>query len=443
MQSKQLLDANVLQDYAQNNRRRLMECLPDNAAVIVSSGAEQIRNRDVEYPFRADSDFYYLSAFIEPESILVLTKNGYRMFLRKKDPEKEIWQGRRVGTEEAPEILRVDQAYAIEKLQEVLPQLLTDCQTIYFSFSQMTFWAQILQGVIDSAKAKSRQGIEPPDHFCDLDRPLHELRLIKQPLEIKWMRQAAQMSVEGHLQAMKAVAEGKTERQIQGALENGFWQAGAQREAFNSIVAGGENACILHYTENSRLLNRGDLVLVDAGAEFACFAGDITTTFPVSGGFSDPQKQIYELVLKAQQTVIEMIRPGVIYHELHQKTLQVLTQGLVELKILQGEVSELISGEAYKPYFMHGTGHWLGMDVHDVGAYKQQGDWRPLQAGMVLTVEPGLYLSEKIPGLDRKWHSIGVRIEDDVLVTDNGCEVLTKGLPRTVNEIEQWMNGNR
>lgn len=440
-----MFDQKAWQEFATNNRRRLLERIPEGSAILVRSGDETIRNRDVEYPFRVNSDFQYLTAFSEPDSVMVLKKlpvcSEFTLFLREKDPEKEVWEGRRLGVESA-HTMGATQAFSIDELEEQLPNVLDGCDSVFISFSELEFWSSLFHPVIEFAKSKSRQGMTAPTQFNDLDKPLHELRVIKQPFEIDCMRQAAKISVQGHLQAMRNVCSDKSERQLQGDLENGFWQNGAQREAFNSIVAGGENGCILHYTENNHRLKSGDLVLVDAGAEYGFYAGDITTTFPVNGQFTQEQASIYNLVLKAQQAVIAMIKPGVIYDELHKKTLEILTSGLVELGILNNEGLELqalIEQQAYRPYFMHGTGHWLGMDVHDVGDYKQNGQWRQLKAGMVLTVEPGLYLSSSIDGLDKKLHSIGVRIEDDILVTESGYEVLTKGLPRTVEEIETWM----
>jgi len=285
-----------------------------------------------------------------------------------------------------------------------------------------------------------RKGVATPTQLSDLDAVLHEQRLIKSDEEVELMRQAAQITVQGHLAAMREVKKLQTERQLQAEVEYTFKRLNSPRVAFGTIAACGENACILHYTENSDALEAGELVLVDAGAELAGFSGDITTTFPVSGKFSQPQKQLYELVLKAQQAVIAVIRPGVSYDELHQTSCRILTQGLIELGILQGDLEKLLEEEVYKPYFMHGTGHWLGMDVHDVGAYKVKGQWRTLVPGMVLTVEPGLYIAPEQTEVAVQWRGIGIRIEDDVLVTESGCEVLTQGLPRTVDEIEEFMN---
>ncbi|MCF6299103.1 MAG: Xaa-Pro dipeptidase, partial [Thiomicrorhabdus sp.] len=316
-------------------------------------------------------------------------------------------------------------------------------ESVYVSFSQSADFLGAIHGWIQSLKQKVRQGIEAPKNVCDLDTHLHEMRVIKSDIEIQNLRKAATISVQGHLAAMRAVQSSSFEFQVQAALESEFLRAGSPRVAFNSIVASGENACILHYTENRATIEKDGLVLVDAGAEWRGYAGDITTTFPASGRFSEAQAQLYSLVLAAQQAAIEAIKPGVAYDVVHQASVKVLTAGLLELGILQGELETLISEEHYKRFFMHGTGHWLGMDVHDVGAYKQNQQWRVFKAGMVVTVEPGLYISEVHQDVDAKWHNIGIRIEDDILVTETGGEVLTLGLPRTVAEIETWMSQER
>jgi len=435
----------ALLKFAKLQRQRLFEQLPDNSAVLVSSGHEQIRNRDVEFPFRADSDFSYLTGFYEPDSVLLLIKQVTSesiIFVRPKDQEQEIWQGRRLGVEMAPRMLSVDQAYSVDKLDEVVGEALENIQNIYFSFSQMSLWMESVESWLGSLKAKVRKGVSTPTKLCDLDEIMHENRVIKSPQEIEWMRHAAQVSVQGHLAAMRSVVPGKYEFQVQAELEGEFKQLGSQRVAFSTIVASGDNACILHYTENTDLVGDHHLLLVDAGAEMHGYAGDITTTFPASGQFTEEQALLYSLVLKAQQAAINVIRPGTSYHAPHKTVIEVLTTGLVELGILQGEVEALIEEEAFKSFFMHGTGHWLGMDVHDVGRYKVVGDWRDLEPGMVLTIEPGLYIAPETDGVDKRWMGIGIRIEDDVLVTETGYEVLTKGLPRTVQEIESWMAEN-
>ncbi|MEA3406218.1 MAG: aminopeptidase P N-terminal domain-containing protein [Pseudomonadota bacterium] len=431
--------------FAQQQRQQLFEQLPENSAVLVSSGHEQIRNRDVEFPFRADSDFSYLTGFYEPDSVLCLIKQASSkstVFVRPKDLEQETWQGRRLGVEMAPKMLSVDQAYPVDELDEVMGEVLEDIENIYFSFSQMSLWMESVESWLGALKAKVRKGVSAPTKLCDLDEIMHENRVIKSSQEIEWMRHAAQVTVQGHLAAMRSVVPGKYEFQVQAELEGKFKQLGSQRVAFSTISASGDNACILHYTENSDLIGDHHLLLVDAGAEMHGYAGDITTTFPASGKFTEEQAQLYSLVLKAQQAAINVIKPGVSYHAPHQEVLKTLTTGLVALGILNGDVDTLIKEEACKSFFMHGTGHWLGRDVHDVGSYKVAGQWRDLQPGMVLTVEPGLYIAPEAKGVDERWMGIGIRIEDDVLVTESGHEVLTQGLPRTVDEIESWMAEN-
>jgi len=428
--------------FAEQQRQTLLKQLPANSAVLVASGHEQIRNRDVEYPFRADSDFSYLTGFYEPDSVLLLVKKQdtqSTLFVRPKDLEQETWQGRRMGVEMAPKMLAVDQACSVDELDEKVLESLENIENLYFSFSQMALWMPKIERWLGGLKAKVRKGVSAPSKLCDLDDIMHESRLIKSPQEIAWMRHAAQVSVSGHLAAMRSATPGKYEFQVQAELESEFKMLGSQRVAFSTIAASGDNACILHYTENADLIGDHHLLLVDAGAEMHGYAGDITTTFPASGRFTNEQAQLYSLVLKAQRAAIDMIEPGITYNQPHQAVLQVLTAGLVELGILSGDVDDLIKDEAFKPFFMHGTGHWLGMDVHDVGAYKIDNEWRDLKPGMVLTVEPGLYIAPETPNIDERWMGIGIRIEDDVLVTEEGCEVLTQGLPRTVSEIEAWM----
>ncbi|GKT12154.1 MAG: Xaa-Pro aminopeptidase [Thiomicrorhabdus sp.] len=432
--------------FYQANRQKLLDQLPDNSAVIVPSGAELIRNRDVEFPFRTESDFFYLTGFTEPDSVLILLKTAEQeshLFLRPKDPEQETWQGRRLGVDAAAEFLLIDQAWSIDELDDGAIELLENIESVYVSFSQSLDFLGTINVWISALKQKVRKGISAPTNICDLDSALHELRLFKSEEEIQRMRQAAQISVKGHMAAMQAVAPGKFEFQVQSELEATFVRESSPRVAFNSIVAGGHNACILHYTENRDEIKEGDLVLVDAGAEWQGYAGDITTTFPASGKFSTAQAKLYSLVLKAHDAAIEVIKPGVGYDQAHQTSVKVLTQGLVDLGILKGDVDTLIKEEVFKRFFMHGTGHWLGMDVHDVGAYKQNGLWRDFAEGMVVTVEPGLYISAEHADVDSQWHNIGIRIEDDVLVTAGGNEVLSTGLPRTVDEIEAWMSQHR
>lgn len=437
--------ADYLIDMALEQRRRLFGRLPQNSAVLVSSGHEQIRNRDVEFPFRADSDFQYLTGFGEPDCVLLLVKKETAesvLFLRPRDAEQETWQGRRLGVEMASPILKVDAAYAIDEMQETVGDYLQNIDSLYFSFAQMQTWMEPVAEWLSALKALVRKGVAAPTKLCDLDEVMHEMRLFKSPQEIALMREAARISVQGHLAAMRHAADGRYEYQVQAELEAEFMRQGAQKVAFNSIVASGDNACILHYTENSDLMGEHQLLLVDAGAEFKGYAGDITNTFPVGGRFSEAQLQLYTLVLKAQQAAVAMVAPGVPYDQLHEKVADILTRGLIKLGILQGKPAQLIKSQAYKRFFMHGTGHWLGMDVHDVGQYKINGQWRELQPGMVVTIEPGLYIPAEAEDVDPQWWGIGIRIEDDVLVTETGHEVLTQGLPRSVKEIEAWMQEN-
>lgn len=460
-------------------RQNLIERLPAGSVALIASGEEQIRNRDVEYPFRADSDFLYLTGFDEPDAVLVLIhaqvlaasekdenkdkdkdknkdqgskdqgKNNQKhqawLFLRPKDPEQETWQGKRLGVEQAPHTLQLDQAWSIDELDEQAPQFLTHAQQVYFSFSQLDVWGAKLAEWLAGLKTQVRKGVTVPSCLADLDEVLHEQRLFKSEAEIALMRQAAQISVQGHLAAMRASRPGAYEYQIQSAIEHAFRLQGSERVAFNSIAAAGDNACILHYTQNNAELKDGDLILLDAGAEWQGYAGDISHTYPVNGRFSEPQKQLYNLVLDAQQAAIEAVRPGNPYNAMHLASTKVMTAGLLKLGILQGELDSLLNEEAFKRFFMHGTGHWLGLDVHDVGRYKLNGEWREFQPGMVVTVEPGLYIPKGLEDVDTKWQGIGIRIEDDVLVTSTGHDILTQGnvrLPRRVEEIEQWMQTN-
>ncbi|KUJ73107.1 Xaa-Pro aminopeptidase [Thiomicrospira sp. WB1] len=425
--------------------------MPENGMVVVTSGAEVIRNRDVEYHFRPQSDFFYLTGFEEPEACLVMTKRCDEagqtktmtgLFLRSKDPEKETWEGKRLGVDMAPNRLKIDQAWSNDQFESVMPTHMAGMETLWFSFDQLGHWLPRLQPMIESLKAQGRKGVTAPSRLEDLDHLLHEHRLIKSEAELAKLRKAAQVSVQGHLAAMQSVVAQRFEYQLQADLEATFKRHGAKREAFATIVAAGENACVLHYTENRAPIGANDLVLVDAGAEFEGYAGDITTTFPASGRFNQAQAQLYNWVLKAQRAAVDVIAPGVSYFQVHETARRVLVEGLVDCGILHGEVDALIEAEAYKPYFMHGTGHWLGMDVHDVGAYKQDGQWRLLEPGMVMTVEPGLYISSEDEKAPSDFRGLGIRIEDDVAVTDTGHEVLTLGLPRTVAEIEQWMQAH-
>lgn len=425
-------------------RRALMDSLPDKALLLVPSATLATRSRDTEYPFRQDSDFWYLTGFNEPDAFLVLMK-GYSegeqfLFNQPKDKLMETWTGIRLGQEGAVAQLGFDQAFALAEIDQQLPNLLAQASEVWLPlddealYSRYLFWRQ-------QVRARFKRVACLPARITDLSQHLGEMRLIKQPEEIALMQQAAQISAEAHCRAMQVCKPNMYEYQLQAEIEHEFRMQGASGPSYGSIVGAGDNACVLHYVENSAIMQAGDLVLIDAGAEYQGYAGDITRTFPVSGTFSTPQQQLYNLVLKANELAISLTCPNATLDELHQAVVQCLVTGLVDLGLLQGSVESLIETEAYKAFFMHGTSHWLGLDVHDVGLYRQVGQARPLQAGMVFTIEPGLYIAPDQADVDPQWRGIGIRIEDDVLVTATGCEVLTSGVPKTVAGIEALMKG--
>lgn len=424
-------------------RKALMRKMKRHSVAILASAGHRVRNRDVEYPFRQDSDFFYLTGFNEPEAVIVLApgrKQGeYLVFCREYDANLAVWVGRSAGLEGARETYRADEAFPIAELTKQLPGLLENRERVYFPIgSDADFDCVVMQATAD-VRRRSRTGVHAPHEFITLGHLLHEMRLFKSGDELHAMRRAAEVSAEAHRRAMRACRPGRYEYEIEAELRHAFLAHGLRAEAYPSIVAGGVNACVLHYTDNDQRLNDGDLLLIDAGAECDHYAADITRTFPVNGRFSEPQRQLYELVLDAQLTAIEVVRPGKSWQAPHEAAVKELTRGLVKLGLLQGKVNRLIKDEAYKTFFMHRTGHWLGMDVHDVGEYRKGEDWRPLEPGMVLTVEPGLYVAADNSDVDPKWRGIGIRIEDDVVVTEQGCEILTADAPKTVRDIEAWM----
>lgn len=424
-----------------HRRARLLEQMGDDAIAIIATRAEMYRNRDADYKFRADSSFYYLTGFAEPEAVAVLQTGSdqpYTLFCRERNREMEIWNGLRAGTEGALSQYAADQAFTIEQLDEQIISLLSGKKRLYVRLGQDAAFDLRVTGWLKKIAANQRQGRQGPVEIIQLDSLLDEMRLFKDTHEIDLMRRAAQISAQAHVRAMQQVKPGMMEYQLEAELLYIFAQNGCQT-AYNSIVGGGANGCILHYVENNQPLKDGDLVLIDAGAELDHYAADITRTFPVNGKFSPEQKALYELVLKAQLAAIEATKPGNHYRLPHETAVQILTEGLVELGLLQGDVDELIASEAYRQFYMHGTGHWLGMDVHDVGSYKLNNEWRPYQPGMVVTVEPGLYIAPDDDSVEARWRGIGIRIEDDVLVTESGNEVLTKDVPKTVEEIEALM----
>jgi Xaa-Pro aminopeptidase len=361
------------------------------------------------------------------------------LFCRENDPVMETWNGRRAGLEGAVSQYGADDAFPVEDMDEILPGLLENRERVFYTMGNNVSFDQRVLGWVNQVRKRSRAGVSAPDEYVSLNHFLHEMRLYKSRAEVAAMRKAARISAKAHKQAMQVCRPGMMEFQIEAELKYVFMQNGARDPAYPCIVGGGANGCILHYTENSSMLNDGDLLLIDAGAEYDCYASDITRTFPVNGQFTAAQREAYEVVLEAQAAAIKKIRPGNHWDEPHNAAVKVLTQGMVELGILKGKVSQLIKEKAFTKYYMHRTGHWLGMDVHDVGDYKVEGEWRTFESGMVLTVEPGLYLPASSEGLDRRWWNIGIRIEDDVLITDTGNEVLSDNVPKDADAIESLM----
>ncbi len=423
-------------------RKQLMHMMGSGAIAILPTAPVRIRNRDAEYPYRPDSDFYYLTGFPEPEAVMVLLPghpNGeFLLFCRERDPEQETWHGRRAGLEGARARYGADDAFPITDIDDILPGLIEKTDRVFYTFgihrkfdTQLTEWVHRLRN-------QSRAGVHSPYEFVALDHLLHDMRLYKSRSELKLMRHAAQVSAAAHVRAMQACRPGLMEYEIEAELLYHFRRHNC-RAAYESIVGGGVNGCILHYRENDCALKDGDLLLIDAGAEYECYAADITRTFPVNGKFSPEQRALYELVLEAQYAAIEQVKPGNHWNDPHEAAVKVLTKGMVKLKLLTGSVPKLIKEQAYRRFYMHRTGHWLGMDVHDVGDYKVGNEWRVLEPGMVMTVEPGIYVAGGSRDIAKKWWDIGIRIEDDVAVTEKGHEVLTAGVPKTVAEIEALM----
>lgn len=412
-------------------RTRVFAQMQPNSALLLFSEIEKRRNNDCSYPFRQDSYFWYLTGFNEPNAALLLLKTEQAekaiIFLRPRDPLLETWNGRRLGVERAPQQLNVNEAYSIEEFSTVLPKILRNLTALYH-VPEIHTWGDKL--VAESAVNFSE--------ILDWRPMLSEMRLIKSPNEIRLMQQAGQITALGHIKAMQTTRPNRFEYEIESDILHEFNRHCARFPSYNSIVAGGSSACILHYTENDRPLNDGDLVLIDAGCEFAMYAGDITRTFPVNGKFSQTQREIYELVLKAQKRAIELLVPGNSIKQANDEVIRIKTQGLVNLGILKGDVDTLIEQQAYRQFYMHGLGHWLGLDVHDVGSYGQDKQ-RILEIGMVITVEPGIYISEDAD-VPEQYKGIGVRIEDNLLMTEYGNKILTAAAPKEIADIENLMN---
>ncbi|MFZ2288862.1 MAG: Xaa-Pro aminopeptidase [Halopseudomonas yangmingensis] len=434
------------QEYSRRRKALMAQMVPNSIAVLPAAQV-RTRNRDTEYPYRQDSDFQYLTGFPEPEAVAVLipgrAHGEFVLFCRERDPERELWDGYRAGQEGALASYGADDAFPISDIDDILPGLIEGRERVYYAMGANPEFDRRLTGWINSIRSKARLGAQPPNEFEALDHLLHDLRLYKSAAELKVMREAAKISARAHVRAMQICRPGLHEYQLEAELIHEFMRSGSRAPAYSSIVAAGRNACILHYTENTSQIRDGDLVLIDAGCELDCYASDITRTFPANGRFSAEQRAIYQLVLDAQRAAFAVIAPGRHWNEAHEASVRVITAGLVELGLLQGEVDELVAAEAYRPFYMHRVGHWLGMDVHDVGEYRVGGEWRVLEPGMLMTVEPGIYIAHDNSDVARKWRGIGVRIEDDVLVTRKGCEILTGDVPREIDEIEALMAAAR
>jgi Xaa-Pro aminopeptidase len=425
-------------------RSRLAQAIGDAVAVLPTA-PERIRNRDSHFPYRFDSHFYYLTGFPEPDAAVVIVGGDAPkalLFCRDKNPERETWDGFRYGPQAARERFGFEEAYPISALDGAVSTLLENRPALYYPVGADGDWDQRVLEWLNAVRAKARAGTAAPDRLQDVRTAVDEMRLSKDPQELGLMRRAARITAAAHRRAMQATRPGRNEYEIEAELLHEFRRNGAQFPAYSPIVAGGSNACVLHYVANNALLRDGDLLLIDAGCELDGYASDVTRTFPVNGRFSGAQRQVYELVLAAQRAAIDEVKPGKRWNQPHDAAVRVLAQGMLDLKLLSGTLDEVLEQETYKRFYMHRTGHWLGLDVHDAGDYKRAGRWRELVPGMVLTVEPGLYV-RGAPDVPQALHDIGVRIEDDVAVSASGSEVLTAETPKAPDDIEALMRDAR
>jgi len=424
----------------QRRRERLAAAMQSGVA-IVTTAPERTRNRDAHYPYRFDSYFYYLTGFREPDAVLVIvagTKPKSILFCRDKDPEREIWEGFRHGPEAARAAFGFDEAHSIRQVDTLVPDLIADRATLFWHLGADPSWDTRVTAWLNVVRDRGRSGVGAPGEIKDVHELLDEMRVIKEIEELTVMRRAAAITAGAHRRAMRAARPGGTEYEIEAELLHEFRRHGAQAPAYTPIVASGERACVLHYVRNDGGLNEGDLLLIDAGCELDGYAADVTRTFPVNGRFSGPQREIYDLVLAAQSAAIAEVKPGNRWDAPHRAAVETLAQGMIDLKLLEGTVADVVETGSYRKFYMHRTGHWLGLDVHDAGDYKRDGEWRQLVPGMVLTVEPGCYIRPGA-GVPERFAGIGVRIEDDVAVTDSGAEVLTLDAPKRTADIESWM----
>jgi Xaa-Pro aminopeptidase len=433
---------NSMKQEFSKRRRQLMRLMGRDAIAIVPAAPVRMRNSDVDYAFRQDSDFHYLTGFGEPESVAVLMPGRpageYVLFVRDRDPAREIWDGKRAGPAGAVADFAADDAFPISDIDEILPGMLEQRERVYYTMGLNQEFDQRVVGWVNELRAQARAGRHPPQEFVALDHVLHDMRLFKSRAEIGLMRRAGQIGAGAHIRAMKFCQPGKNEFEVMAELVHEFGRFGADT-SYHPIVGGGANTCVLHYRDNNARLNDGDLLLIDAGCEYQFYASDITRTLPVNGRYSPEQRAVYEVVLSAQRAAFAKVKPGNHWNEPHDAAVRAVTQGLVRIGLLKGPVPALIRDEAYKRFFMHRTGHWLGIDVHDVGDYKVGDQWRVFEPGMTLTVEPGVYIAAGTKGVSKRFWNIGVRIEDDVAVTRDGCEVLTAGVPTDPDAIEALM----
>jgi Xaa-Pro aminopeptidase len=431
---------NLPAEYAER-RRQLLERMGPGVLVLPSTPVA-VRNNDVEHDHRQHSDLYYLTGFDEPETVLVLTNQHAEhrlvLFVRPRDPERETWDGPRAGIEGARERFGADAAFPIAELERRLPEYLKNVARLHYRLGENHGFDQTLLGVLTRVRAAARAGVFAPREIVDTATTLHDMRLRKSAAEVGLMERAAAITTDGHARALQVARPGVYEYEVEAALLGAFRAGGAERPAYGSIVGSGRNATILHYRSNSRRLEDGDLLLIDAGAEYGYYACDVTRTFPVNGRFSAAQRQVYDVVLAAQLAAIEAVRPGVTFLSVHTTALKVLVEGLIGLGIIEGPLATALEKETYKPYYMHRTSHWLGMDVHDVGDYYLEGKSRPLEPGMVLTIEPGLYIATEA-ATEPQFRGIGIRIEDDILVTEQGCRNLTSAIPKRPDELERLL----
>jgi len=443
------MPASIPKSEYKRRRTALMNLMTADSIAVIPAADTKTRNRDTDYLFRQDSDFFYLTGFNEPDAVLVLAPERNHgeviLFCRERHARSELYDGERLGPERAAQMLGVDDGFPIADADDILPGMLEGRERIYLSLGDHPEFENRLLGWVSGIRARESGGAETPGELFALKHLLHEQRLTKSAAEIRMMREAARITCQAHRRAMQACRPGMTETQLEAELVYEFMRSGAKTAAYPGIVGGGKNACVLHYVDNADTLRKNDLVLIDAGCEYQHYAADLTRTFPVGGIFSRPQRELYEIVLAANKAAIAACRPGALFMDPHEEALLIMIEGLLELGLLEGDVDEVMETESYRAFCPHNTSHWLGMDVHDVGDYRVDGAWRPLEPGMVLTIEPGIYIAdrEETAHLPSRYRGMGIRVEDDVLITADGQDVLTADAPKEIEDIEVLMRDGR